>query len=164
MLGKTLLQLDEVGRTLHPGFDPNDAIRRNVADILNKRVKSQFTSASVYSSALELKDFLSALPNRLANLFDSLAEPRLELKIRPRDRHLILLGLNRMANRITAGVVLAAMIVGAALLMRVPTDFTLFGYPGLAMIFFLFAGAGALILLISIFTQDSKDKRRAGDN
>jgi ubiquinone biosynthesis protein len=164
MLGKTLLQLDEVGRTLHPSFDPNAAIRRNVTDILNRRLKSQFTSAKMFSSALEVKEFLGALPNRLSRIFDSLAEPQLELKVRPRDRHLILLGLNHMANRITAGVILAAMIVGAALLMRVPTDFTVFGYPGLAMIFFLCAGAGGLILLFNIFTQDGKDKRRAREN
>jgi predicted unusual protein kinase regulating ubiquinone biosynthesis (AarF/ABC1/UbiB family) len=164
MLGKTLLQLDEVGRTLYPSFDPNEAVRRNVAEILRKRVKSQFSSAKVFSSALEVKEFLGELPNRLGKIFDSLAEPHLELKIRPRDRHLILLGLNRMANRVTAGVVLAAMIVGAALLMRVPTDFTVFGYPGLAMIFFLCAGAGGLVLLLKIFAQDAKDKRRAREN
>jgi ubiquinone biosynthesis protein len=164
MLGKTLLQLDQVGRTLHPGFDPNDAIRRNVSEILVKRVKSQFTSASLYSSALEVKEFLGALPNRLSKIFDSLAKPQLELKIRPRDRHLILQGLNHTANRITAGLLLASMIVGAALLMRVPTDFTVLGYPGLAMIFFLMAGAGGLVLLLNIFTQDAKDKRRAREN
>jgi ubiquinone biosynthesis protein len=161
MLGKTLLQLDQVGRTLHPGFDPNDAIRRNVTEILNQRLKSQFSSAKFLSSALEVKEFLGGLPNRLARICDSLAKPQLELKIRPRDRHLILQGLNRTANRITAGLILAAMIVGAALLMRVPTDFTLFGYPGIAMIFFLLAGGGGVILLFNIFTQDAKEKRRA---
>jgi len=164
MLGKTLLQLDQVGRTLHPTFDPNDAIRRNVSDILQQRVKSQFTSASMYSSALEVKEFLSALPNRLSRIFDSIAAPQLELKIRPRDRHLILQGISHTANRITAGLILAAMIVGAALLMRVPTDFTLWGYPGLAMIFFLLAALGGGILLFNIFTQDAKEKRRAREN
>ena len=33
MLGKTLLNLDLVARTLDPDFDPNAAIRRNAADI-----------------------------------------------------------------------------------------------------------------------------------
>ena len=42
------------------------------------------------------------------------------------------------------GVILAALVVGAALMMRVPTSFTLFGYPGIAMIFFLLAAAGGL--------------------
>ncbi len=160
MLGKTLLQLDQVGRTLDPAFDPNGAIRRNVSEILQQRMKSQFTSAAMFSSALEVKEFLGALPTRLSNILDSMADPQLELKIRPRDRHLILQGINQTANRITAGLILGAMIVGAALLMRVPTDFTVWGYPGLAMIFFSLAAFGGVILLFNIFTQDGKEKRR----
>ena len=33
MLGKTLLNLDQVGRTLDPDFDPNAAIRRHAAEL-----------------------------------------------------------------------------------------------------------------------------------
>jgi hypothetical protein len=65
-----------------------------------------------------------------------------------------------VANRITTGLLLAALIVGAALLMRVQTDFTVFGYPGLAMICFLMAGAGGFWLLLNIFWQDHKSKLR----
>src|SRR5581483_10599548 len=38
LLGKTLLNLDQVGRTLAPDFDPNASIRRNAAEILQKRL------------------------------------------------------------------------------------------------------------------------------
>jgi uncharacterized membrane protein YeaQ/YmgE (transglycosylase-associated protein family) len=68
--------------------------------------------------------------------------------------------LNHSANRITAGLLLAALIVGAALLMRVPTEFQLFGYPGLAIICFLAAVAGGAILLLKIMLQDRKHARR----
>jgi hypothetical protein len=35
----------------------------------------------------------------------------------------------KIANRITSGVILAALIVGAALMMGIQTSWTLFGYP-----------------------------------
>src|SRR5436190_3990764 len=38
MLGKTLLNLDQVGRALAPQFDPNASIRQNSAQILQQRV------------------------------------------------------------------------------------------------------------------------------
>ena len=38
MLGKTLLNLDQVGRTLDPEFDPNASIRRNAVKITRQRV------------------------------------------------------------------------------------------------------------------------------
>ena len=44
-------------------------------------------------------------------------------------------GLQKIANRITLGLLLAALIIGAAMLMRVETTFRILGYPGLAMLF-----------------------------
>ena len=160
LLGKTLLQLDQVGRTLDPSFNPNAAIRKHVSELLSQRIKKGLTPGSFYSSVLELKDFVGGLPPKVNKILDSLGEPKLEVFIRPRDKHQLLAGLNHGANRITAGLVLAALIVGAALLMRVPTDFQLFGYPGLAIILFLIAATGGGVLLLSTVSQDRKHKRR----
>ena len=57
-------------------------------------------------------------------------------------------------------LVLAALIIGAALLMKVETAFRLFGYPGIAMLCFLGAAAGGFWLVISIFVQDYRTRRR----
>ncbi|MGZ4987154.1 MAG: ABC1 kinase family protein, partial [Limisphaerales bacterium] len=43
LLGKTLLQLDEVGRLLAPNFDPNAAVRKHATDLLNRRMKETLT-------------------------------------------------------------------------------------------------------------------------
>lgn len=161
LLGKTLLQLDEVGRTLDPTFNPAAAVRRNVSEILNQRLRKNLTTGNFFSSLLEMKEFVNALPPRVNKILDALGEPRVEVFVRPRDKHQLLAGLNHSANRITAGLVLAALIVGAALLMRVPTEFQLFGYPGLAIIFFLAAAAGGVVLLLKIFLQDRPHKKRA---
>jgi hypothetical protein len=67
-------------------------------------------------------------------------------------------GAEKVANRITMGLVLASLIVGAALLMRVPTTFLIFGYPGLAMLCFLAAAGGGFWLLLNIAWQDHKTK------
>ncbi len=161
LLGKTLLQLDQVGRTLDPTFNPNAAVRRHVSDIMKQRLKKNLTAGAVFSSILELKDFMGGLPPKLNKIFDALGNAQLELYLRPRDKHQLLAGLNHSANRITAGLLLASLIIGAALLMRVETEFQLFGYPGLAIICFLLAAAGGLILLGNIVFQDRKHKRRA---
>jgi hypothetical protein len=72
-----------------------------------------------------------------------------------------MMGVQTVANRITIGLVLAALIVGAALLMRIPTTFTIFGYPGLAMLFFLGAAAGGLLLLLRIAVADRRKRQEA---
>ena len=62
MLGKTLLQLDEIGRTLDPNFNPNEAIKREASAIMNQRVRKSATSGKFFASLLETKEFMGALP------------------------------------------------------------------------------------------------------
>jgi hypothetical protein len=68
-------------------------------------------------------------------------------------------GFHKIANRITMGILMAALIIGAAMLIRVPTSFQLFGYPGLAIIFFIIAAVGALGLMIQILRDDTSISR-----
>src|SRR5438105_15642275 len=49
MLGKTLLNLDQVGRTLAPQFDPNASIRRNAAEILRQRVVKTLSPGNLFT-------------------------------------------------------------------------------------------------------------------
>jgi ubiquinone biosynthesis protein len=162
MLGKTLLQLDEVGRILDPQFDPDAAIRRNVADIMARRLSREASKGGFYATLLELKEFATGLPLRLNKIMDAVGNKDLEVKVRAVDAPLMMEGLQKIANRVTSGLILAALIVGASLLMRVETSWRLFGYPGLAIICFLGAAAGGVWLLASIYAQDRRTVRLSG--
>jgi uncharacterized YccA/Bax inhibitor family protein len=83
------------------------------------------------------------------------------LKVDAIDERLLIEGLHKIANRIALGVILAALIIGAALLMHVPTRFQILGYPGLAMLFFLAAAAGGVVLALSIVFGD-RTRREPG--
>jgi hypothetical protein len=107
-----------------------------------------------------MKDFLGTIPNRLTRILDSVANAELEVKIKAVDASLLMVGLHKVANRITSGLILAALIIGASLLMQVKTTFTIFGYPGLAMIFFMAAAAGGFHLLLTIFLHDRQDEKK----
>lgn len=63
-------------------------------------------------------------------------------------------GFQKVANRITLGLILTSMILGASILMRVPSEFTIFGYPGLAIIFFMLSAIGGIILSLIIIFRD----------
>jgi ubiquinone biosynthesis protein len=157
LLGKTLLNLDQVGRALAPQFDPNASIRQNSAQILQQRVVKTLSPANLFSGVLELKDLLQLLPARLNRFFDALANNEFKVSVDAIDEKTLIIGFQKIANRITVGLVIAALIVGAALLMRVETSFRIWGYPGLAIIFFLVAaGAGVVLLLNILFYDKSK--------
>ncbi len=159
LLGKTLLQLDEVGRILDPTFDPNASIRRNVGDIISSRMIRETSQGSVVSTLLELKDFTVHLPARLNRIMDAIASAELEVKVKATDAKMVVDGIEKVANRVTKGILLASVIIGAALMMRVATSWTFFGYPGFAMLCFLAGGAGAVTLLYGIYSEDRASRK-----
>ena len=161
MLGKALIQLDEIGKTLDPNFDPNASIRRNVSTILNQRMWKSISPGNVAASILDLKDFATTLPNRLSRILDAVADAEFEVKVKAVDVSLIISAFHKIANRIASGLVLAALIIGASLLMQVETKFRILGYPGFAMLCFIAAAAGGFHLLISIFFHDRRDEKKS---
>lgn len=150
LLARALFNLDQAGRILDPTFDPNESIRTNAADILQQRLRSSASPGNVVANVLEAKDFLVNVPGQLNRILEKVAENDVSIRVDAFDEDRLMSGINKVANRITVGLVLSALIVGAALLMRVPTPFTLLGYPGIAMLFFITAAVGGLALVVSI--------------
>ena len=160
MIGKTLLNLDEIGHVLAPHFDPNAAIRRHAADITQEQIGRDLSAASVFSTAVEMKNFVQRLPARVNRILDRLADNEFRVHVDAIDEARLMEGMQKVANRIALGLVLAALIVGAALLMDVETSFRIFGYPGLAMLLFLAAAAGGGALAVVILANDIKSRGR----
>jgi predicted unusual protein kinase regulating ubiquinone biosynthesis (AarF/ABC1/UbiB family) len=156
MLGKTLLNLDEIGRTLDPNFKPNEAIRRHAGQITRDRLVKSMSPSAMLSAAIEAKEFAQEFPSRVNRILDSMSRNELSFRVQAFEEKTLIAGFQKIANRITTGLVLAALIIGAALLMRVQTSFTLFGYPGLAILCFLAAAIGAGWLLLEIAVHDRK--------
>jgi predicted unusual protein kinase regulating ubiquinone biosynthesis (AarF/ABC1/UbiB family) len=162
MLGKTLLNLDQIGRTLDPDFDPNAAIRRHAGELTQQRLRTAISPGNVFATLIEMKDFVEHLPRRVNRILDSVANNTFEVKVDAIDEKTLMEGFQKVANRITVGLILASLIVGAALLMRVDTTFKILGYPGLAILCFLAAAGGGVWLVLQIVMADRKSLKDIG--
>lgn len=160
MLSKTLLNLDELGRTLDPKFNPNDSIRRNSSDITNRRLAKSVSPANMFSGLMEAQEFAREMPRRVNRILDSLATNQLRFHVDAIDEGTLIEGFQKVANRITTGLILAALIIGASMLMDVESSFRIFGYPGLAILCFLAAAGGGFWLVIGIMVNDREVRKR----
>ena len=154
MLGKALLNLDQVGYMLDPKFSPNEAIRQSAAEIMERRMAKSLSPGHLFQNVLEMKDFLERMPGRVNRILDAIANNEVEVRVHAIDENKLLSGFQKIANRITLGLLMAALIIGAAMLMQVSTTFRLFGYPGIAIIFFSIAAVGAVALMLQILRDD----------
>lgn len=160
MLGKTLLNLDEIGKLLEPDFNPNEVIREHANYVMQKHMLKNLSPGNIFSSLLEMNELIKKLPSRINKLLYLLSNNKLRIKVDSIDELRLTRDLQKIANRITLGAIVAAFIIGASLMMRVSTDFTILGYPGIAMILFIFAGICGFAIMISILRYDEGSKKK----
>jgi predicted unusual protein kinase regulating ubiquinone biosynthesis (AarF/ABC1/UbiB family) len=154
MIGKALLNLDQSILHLDPDFAPAEQIRQNVGEILRAGLRT--STGDLVAAALDTKEFTSQLPRRANRILESLAEGTLQVKVDALDEERLHTVLQRVANRLTLGLVIAATIIGAAMLIQVPTEHRFLGYPVIAMVLFAVAVLGGGALATWIVVTDRK--------
>jgi ubiquinone biosynthesis protein len=157
MIGKALLNLDRTTAHLDPSFAPAEAIRHNVREILRSGLTT--SPGDLVTAALDTKEFTSQLPRRANRILDSLADGEFRVRVDAIDEERLHTVLQRLANRVTLGMVIAATILGASLLMQVPTDHRILGYPAIAIVLFTIAILGGAALAAWIVVTDRKVAR-----
>jgi len=154
ILGKIFLNMDQIIAVLDPEFDLKEAIKKHVHKMMRSKMYKELKPENLFSVALESKKLAERLPERLNKISENLANNEFKIKVDAIDQQRFTDGFQKVANRITLGLIIAAMIVGAAMLMKVPSTFIIFGYPGLAIIFFMIAAFGGLFLSYIIIFKD----------
>ena len=146
LLAKTLVHLGGVTRSLDPSFEPAVAIRENIGEIVAERMRSRLNPRLVYRALSEGADLMTTLPRRIDLITKRLADNELSAKLEVPQLNVLVEGLQKVANRIFSGLVLAGLIVASAMLL--PHRRAL-GTTG-----FLIAGALGLYMVGSILWKD----------
>ncbi|MEO0603727.1 MAG: hypothetical protein AAF211_19980, partial [Myxococcota bacterium] len=123
MIGKALLQLDEIARSLHRGFRPTDAIRDHAAELITETVTRSASAPRMLQALIEAEELADALPHRLASILSIHADNRLRVQVTSKEAASLSDAVTRGARILSAGAVLAACLVGLAVLASASGDF-----------------------------------------
>ncbi|PYO06694.1 MAG: hypothetical protein DMD30_12250 [Gemmatimonadetes bacterium] len=154
LLAKALFNLDAVTRALDPNFNPSRSIREYTAEIANKRAKREMSPRRILQMAAETSDLVRALPHRLDLITRKLVSDDFAFRVEAPQLGSLLLGLEKVANRIFTGLVLGGLLVASGLLMAYQRR--------LGMLGFLIAGVLGLWMIATIFIQDRRSRKRKG--
>lgn len=146
LLAKTLVHLGGVTRALDPTFEPAAAVRENMAEIVAERMRSRLNPRMLYRAMSEGADLLGALPRRIDLITKKLADNELTAKLEVPQIAVLVEGLQKVANRVFTGLVLAALIVASAMLLP--------QLPVLGTAGFIVAAALGLYMIGSILWKD----------
>ncbi len=159
ILGKILLNMDQIVAYLTPEYDMHNAVKQYVHHLMQKRMKDHLKPGNLMELFLEMKELTESLPFRLNKFTENLAENRIKVKVDTIDEQRFTDAFQKVANRITAGLIIAALIVGAAMLVRVPSAWSIWGYPAFAFFLFIIAAIIGLYLLYQILFKDKGERK-----
>ena len=161
MLAKTLLHLDAITKRLDPDYDPQKVVRDYAEQLMTQKLAQKFNPRNFYPALLDLNQFVLDLPHRAREIVDLTAAGRLSFGVKLTQAEEFLGGMHKIANRITVGVVIAALLISSSMMMRIPSRFILFGYPGLGVLGYLIASVAAIYLIVSTLMRDRGDREKA---
>ena len=148
LLGKTLLNLEPICRKLDPDMDPVSTMKDVAMRLVEDQIRRDISTERLMSLALEVRSFLYDVPLSVRRVLTQLANNELRVGIEIEKAEQMQVAVRDVANRITLGVITAALIMGSALLVRVGAGLTIFDLPIIAFLgFFMAAGLGIFVVV-----------------
>lgn len=160
MLAKILLNLDQIVVVLSPDYKINETLKEYLEELMQSKMLKELKPENFLSLFLEMKKLAEKTPARLNTIMDNLANNKLEVKIDAIDETRFTDAFQKVANRITLGIIIASMIIGAAMLIRIETSWTFMGYPAIAIILFLVAALIGFYVIYQIVIKDDNFKNK----
>ena len=154
LLFKSLISLDGVGRKLDPDFN----IVEVASPFLLRIVKERYYPGAIIKRGVSqtgaLLDVLAELPYDLKDLMRSVKRGGFQVNVDMTRLDHFGHQMDRAASRITIGLVIAALIVGTAIVSDINNEPKVMGLPALGFFGFLTAAIMGLMLLFSIWRSN----------
>ena len=148
LLAKALFNLDAVTRALDPNFNPSETIRDYATSIANERAKRDLSPRRLFQLATATSDLVNALPRRLDTITERMARNDFAFRIDTPQLPMLLKGMEKIANRIFTGLVLAGLLVASGSLLQY--------WRRLGVVAIIIAAALGLYMIITIIVADRR--------
>ncbi|MDQ3057494.1 MAG: AarF/UbiB family protein, partial [Pseudomonadota bacterium] len=129
LLGKTLLNLEGVCTALDPEMDVKQVVEDHLEHVMRHRLRKSFSPANIASEMMEMQMLVREAPRKVTEILSLLAENRMQVRMTGLEESHLMENLQKIANRITAGVITASLILASAMMMDVDSSNRLLGYP-----------------------------------
>jgi ubiquinone biosynthesis protein len=150
---KAVSTVEAVGRKLDPDFDMIAKAAPFIEQVLMDRFKPQRVAEDVSELAVRTLKFLHQFPKDLLELAGLLRQQKLSLLLKHDGLEKVLATHDQISNRISFAIIIAALIVGSALIVISKTPPLFYGISLIGIIGFLAAALMGIWLLVAILKK-----------
>jgi ubiquinone biosynthesis protein len=150
---KSISTVEAVGRLLDPRFDMVARATPFIQHVMMDRFKPQRLTEDAGDLALRLLQFLQQFPKDLLELTGLLRQQKLGLQLRHEGLDKVLATSDQISNRISFAIIIAALVIGSALIVISKTPPLFYGISLIGIIGFLAAALMGVWLLVAILKR-----------
>lgn len=159
MVGKALLNLDDVARRLAPTYEPATAIREHTAAVTRDHLLSAASPSRLVTAALDAKELAERFPDRMNRLLESIADGRIHIRVEGMDEREIMRSVQKLANRAAAGLAVAAFVLAAAIFSVSSHSPRWWGVSAFTVVFLGVAAVLGAAIVLSTLRNDLPQRR-----
>jgi len=156
LLFKTLISLDGVGRKLDPDFNIVEIASPFIVQLMNQKYRPDVVIKKGIDQSTELFQVLTSLPGDVKDLLQSVKRKGIKVNVDVKRLDHFGHQMDRAASRVTIGLIVAALIVGTAIVSSIENQPTVWGLPAWGFFGFIAAALWGVVLLVSIW-RGNKD-------
>ncbi|MCK4447854.1 MAG: ubiquinone biosynthesis protein UbiB, partial [Candidatus Marinimicrobia bacterium] len=148
---KALLTAEGLGRLLYPEFDAVSELRPYLRKIIMRRYdpRRRFREGIILFDDLSL--LAEELPKKTRTIINKAASGKFAIQFEHRNLERLVGELGKSSNRLSAALIISALIMGSSFVIQTSIGPKLFGYPLIGIIGFLLASVLGLKLIWDIF-------------
>lgn len=150
LFGKAMVTYEEVGKMLDPDYDLVTETIPFVKKLSKRKYQPKIILRDIVTALQDLRDFLVPLPFDLQRITQKLTRGEFKFSLEHVGLEKFILQMERSSNRISFSLIIAALIVGSSLIMRLDVGPFLLGYPLIGILGYIFAGILGVWLVIAI--------------
>ena len=151
LVGKTLAQADSIARLLDTNLDPIALLEEETLEVMMVEAERRLEPNRLFSYLYTQLDPLTRLPRRFGHVLSELEQGSLKIGFVPTGLGELEGNLRSIANRVGAAIIIAALLIASAMLVRVHVfrwlgivGFSLAGVLGLYMVWRIIRTPGEL--------------------
>ncbi|MBI2575974.1 AarF/ABC1/UbiB kinase family protein [Candidatus Woesearchaeota archaeon] len=152
LFGKALVTMEGVGLEYDPNFTLTQVAGPYVESLIKKQIIKDAMGKGMWRDFLRYKKLFSEFPDRVTNALERIQKGTIKIDVEDSDVGRLGLEIDKSSNRLTYGIIIAALLITGALLKDVGEP-VYGGFPLISLACFGLAGVFTLGLGVSIYKE-----------
>jgi len=150
LFNKCVIELEGLIRVLAPATNLLEVSEPYAAKLFKKRLDPRIAAEETLSTLNDYNELIRNFPVRAESIMEEMAEGRLRIEFLHRGLDNFMSEMDRASNRLTFGLIIAALVVASALVITSGARPFIFGYPAFGILGFIVASGLGLWLIVQI--------------